>query len=361
MIDRNSFEPLYVQVKNDIIADIESGKIRAGDKLMSENEMLSHYGVGRMTIRAALSELMTEGVIRKEQGRGSFCMGLPKKAQRLNIDVLLDSSDTYFVPAYMLKGISPVLESNQCNLLMHDTKSDSKHIEELLQNILERGTDGVMIQPASREYRSPEMDALMARFNRAGIPVVILLGNLNYDSCIGLSIDDGYGIEIATRYLLECGHRNILGLFYEKGKDPERRLRGFRKAIHGVPDAQIYEITEPGYEGQVLQLVREKKITAIQCYNDHVAVECLRLLVENGFRVPQDVSLVGFDDSELSSNSIPRLTTMSHPKDHLGRAAAEMILRQIRNPEEKQESVTYRPGLVIRQSVQILNGDQDDI
>ena len=358
MIDRSSFEPLYIQVKNDIIADIKNGKICVGDKLMSENEMLRYYGVGRMTIRAALSELLADGVIRKEQGKGSYCMGLPRKAQRLNIDVLLDSGDTYFVPAYMLKGISPVLERNNCNLLMHDTKRDEAHVTALLRDILERGTDGVMLQPISRDRCSEELDLIMERYAQEGIPVVVLVGSLPYRNCINLNIDDEYGVEVATRYLLECGHRKILGLFYEKDRTPQRRLSGFRKAMAGVADAKAYEITTANYEKTLLKLVKEKKITAIQCYNDHVAVECLRLFSENGIRVPQDVSLAGFDDTELSVNSIPRLTTMSHPKDHLGSAAAEAILRTIRNPEEKQESVTYRPGLVIRQSVRNLNEDE---
>ena len=358
LIDRNRFEPLYVQVKNDIIAGIESGKIKIGDKLMSENEMLRYYGVGRVTIRTALSELVAEGCLRKEHGLGTFVMAYPKKAKRLNIDVLLDSGDTYFVPAYMLKGISPVLEQNNCNLLMHDTKHDNLHIISLLKSILDRGTDGVLMAPISRTYRSAEMDSVLEQYERAGIPIVILLGKIPCESCISLNIDDEYGTEIATRYLLECGHRKILGLFHEKDRDPTRRVQGFRKAFHGVSDVEVYEITTPNWEEQVLRLVGEKKITAIQCYNDHVAVECLRLLVEHGIRVPQDVSLVGFDDSEIAQNSIPRLTTMTHPKDHLGRAAAEAVLRRIRNPEEKVESVTYRPGLVIRQSVRDLNKER---
>ena len=355
MIDRNSMEPLYVQVKNHIITSIENGELKIGDKLMSENEMLKFYGVGRVTIRNALSELVAEGCLRKEQGLGTFVMAYPKKAKRLNIDVLLDAGDTYFVPAYVLKGISPVLEQNNCNLLMHDTKHDSEHIIHLLESILDRGTDGVLMQPVFRDFRSAKMDAVMERYDRAGVPVVILLGSMPNENCIYLAIDDEYGTEIAARYLLECGHRKILGLFHEKDRNPTHRLRGFRKAFQGVADAEVFEIITPNWEKEVLHLVRDKKITAIQCYNDHVAVECLRVLVENGIRVPQDISLVGFDDSEIAQNSIPRLTTMTHPKDHLGRAAAEAVLRRIRNPSEVVEGVTYRPGLVIRQSVRNLN------
>ena len=355
MVDRNSMEPLYVQVKNHIITSIENGTLKIGDKLMSENEMLKFYGVGRVTIRNALSELVSEGCLRKEQGLGTFVMAYPKKAKRLNIDVLLDAGDTYFVPAYMLKGISPVLEQNNCNLLMHDTKHDGRHIVELLNDILDRGTDGVLLAPVQGHYAQTEMEAVLEKFRRADIPVVAILGTMPLEHVISLTIDDRYGTEIATRYLLECGHRKILGLFHEKDRDPTRRAQGFRNAFRGVGDAEIYEITNADWSAEVLELVRSGKITAIQCYNDHVAVECLRLLVENGIRVPQDISLIGFDDTEIAQNSIPRLTSMNHPKDQLGRAAAEAVLRKIHHPQETIESVTYRPGLVIRQSVRDLN------
>lgn len=359
MIDRNSYEPLYVQVKKDIVAQMESGGLKIGDKLLSESEMLHHYGVGRVTIRTALAELVAEGCLRKEHGLGTFVVGLPKKSKRLNIDVLLDAGDTYFVPSYMLKGISPVLEQNNCNLLMHDTKHDSRRILELLRNILERGTDGVILAPLSKDYQSPELEKVIGQYQRAEIPLVVVLGTIPYCGCVNLSVDDAYGTEVATRYLLECGHRNILGLMYEKDRDPDRRLWGFRRAVSGIADAVTYEITSADWEEQVLTLARKKAITAIQCYNDRVAVEAMRLLVEHGFRIPGDISLVGFDDSEIAQNSIPRLTTMTHPKDQLGHSAAEMILRRIRNPEEPMEDVTYRPGLVIRQSVQDLTKKQE--
>lgn len=354
MIDRNGVEPLHTQIKNDLVAQIQSGQLNLGDKLPSENQMVRSYGVSRVTVRAALAELTETGCLCREQGRGAFVVAYPRLDKRLNIDVLLDSGDTYFAPSYMLKGISPVLEQNQCNLLMHDTKHDSGHIVSQLNAILNRGTDGIILAPISHNYHNEGMDRIMERCKQSDVPVVVILGLIPYENCVNLNIDDAYGVEVATRYLLECGHRRLLGLFYELDREPTRRLNGFRQAVSQVPGAVGYEIVTPDWEERVLELVGQEGVTAIQCYNDRVAVEALRLLVENGYRVPQDVSLAGFDDSEIAQNSIPRLTTMSHPKDHLGRAAAEAILHMIRHPGTKLDDVTYRPGLVIRQSVRDL-------
>lgn len=83
MIDRKSFEPMYQQIKRDIEQQILSGQIKIGDKLMSETEMLEHYHVARMTVRAALTELVNNGCLAKERGRGTFCVALPRQAKRV--------------------------------------------------------------------------------------------------------------------------------------------------------------------------------------------------------------------------------------------------------------------------------------
>ena len=106
MIDRKSFEPMYQQIKRDIEQQILSGEIKIGDKLMSETEMLEHYHVARMTVRAALTELVNNGCLAKERGRGTFCVALPRQAKK-SIDVLLDTGDNYFAP-YFLSSFSNI-------------------------------------------------------------------------------------------------------------------------------------------------------------------------------------------------------------------------------------------------------------
>ena len=362
MIDRRRPEPLYIQVKQDIIDQIERGQIKIGDKLMSETEMQQHYGVARPTIRAALSDLVTEGCIRKEHGLGTFCIAYPKKEKPVNVDVIVNQSDTYFMP-YVLRGISQVLDDNGGNLLLHDNDHSMERTIELLKRVLDRGTDGVIMPAFFDSYKSCEiMVDLLRQYDNAKVPIVMMLGDMNrpwylsslsIDNFIHITVDVRYGGEIAAKYLLDCGHRRILALlcgsYAQKGN---RRLIGFYDAVNRVPDARAFEyLGDANFGPEVLRLVREEGVTAIQCYNDHVAVQCLRLLSENGIRVPEDVSLIGFDDTDLARNAIPSLTTITHPKSQLGMEAANSILRRIRNPLDRQEDVIYRPGLVIRYSV----------
>lgn len=355
-MEKNGAQPLYLQIKNDILQAIESGKIRVGDKLMSENEMLRHYGVGRMTVRSALAELVAEGCIKKEQGLGSFCVGLPRKERRLNIDVLVNSGDTYFVP-YLLKGISEVLEKNNCNLLLHDTRNSAAQTAKLLRDIRANGPDGVLLQHPS--FGSEE-EWLQLRQSltlcQAGTPLLMMLGGEGLPCTASLTIDDSYGARTAARYLLDCGHRRILGLFHRPEFYSKARVDAMQEVFGSRADVQLFMIEgEQPYEPELLQLLRREKITAIQCYNDRLAAECIRLLAENGYRVPEDLSVIGYDNTELSMHTVPPMTTVSHPKDHLGYDAAQMLLTIIRSGESAgQGDVLYRPELVIRRSVRDL-------
>lgn len=351
MIDRTSYEPLYLQVKHDIVRKIESGEIAIGDKLMSETEMMQYYSVGRVTVRAALAELVTEGCIRKEHGIGSVCVALPRK-NTLNIDVLVDNSNIYFTP-YLLKGIGAVLEMNSCKLLLHDTFNSNRRIKELLQELLRTGSTGILLQPSNQDPDDDEeLLELLSRVREAGIPFVAFCGKLEKMDCTKLYIDDHYGACIAAKYLLECGHRNILGLF----SDPtDWRTEGCVEAVKANPEATLYlQPWEEGCGSAVLQMIREKGITAIQCCNDLVAMECIYLLKENGISVPDDVSVIGFDNVDVPIGITPQLTTVSHPKSSMGSDAARMLLQQLQSGERSSCDVVYRPELVIRQSVKKL-------
>lgn len=352
MIDRSSSEPLYLQVKNDIIAQIENDTIKIGDKLMSENEMMQYYNVGRVTIRSALSALAVTGCLKKEQGLGTFCIAKPTYTKRLNIDVLLNCGDTYLVP-FLLAGMNRVLEQEGCNLLLHDTKNSMQNTEELLQDILERGTDGVIIQNYGPGNVSESELKPLELFHHLNIPIVSVCGDLP-GACASLKIDDCYGARIAARYLLDCGHRRILGLFPEDDYGAAERSAGISEVMELQPDAVfrlLHTSNAAADVNKIISLIRQYDITAVICYNDFFAVQCMHIMQERGFQIPEDLSIIGFDDSALSTSAVPQLTTVSHPKDHMGSDAARTLLHWIHGAIAGPSDTIYRPELVIRQSV----------
>ncbi len=353
MIDRNRPEPLYLQIKNDIIAQIENGTIKIGDKLMSENEMIRHYNVGRVTIRTALSELTNEGCLRKGQGLGTFCLAMPNRTQRRKVDVLLNCSDTYLTPS-LLSGISGVLDRSDCDMILHDSQNNTQKFREHLAAVQLRGTDGVILHlPSPENDNNPVPPDELKVFDQLNIPVVCICAN-KMDNFASLCIDDAYGARIATQYVLDCGHTNILGVFPVHDNGVELRQESINRVIRRHPYTIYHQlrtqiITEQTDE--LLRLIRRNRVSALICYNDFFAVQCMHILQENGYRVPEDISIIGFDDSPLSVSSVPQLTTISHPKDHMGRDAARTLLHRMDGTITAPSHTVYRPELVIRQSV----------
>ena len=351
MVDRNRSEPLYFQIIQDIRQQILSGQIKIGDKLMSESEMIRHYQVGRVTIRNALSELVRSGCLRKEQGAGTFCVGLPRMDDRKNIDVLLNTGDRIFTP-YFLTGISRILNENNCNLILHDTQDDMANIGKLLEQVMERGTDGIILQPyTGTEEILPECIRALDLCRERKIPIVTIDGKFkDIDTAYIVNNDEG-GCEKATAYLIGMGHRNILGLFRNRFRDSKFRAMGYRKAMEKAGlTAQILDADEMG-SSQWVDYIRARGVTAIVCYNDYLAVKCYHRFHEKGLQPGQDISIIGFDDTEVSRSALPRISTVTHPKDIMGQQAAMYLLDRINGTNLQPEQYVFPSDLICRDSV----------
>lgn len=354
MIDRSSYEPLYQQIKKDIEQQILDGTIKIGDKLMSETEMLHHYNVGRMTVRNALSELVSTGCLRKEQGLGTFCAALPRREVRKNIDVLLNTADTYFIP-YFLSGISRVLDAQNSNLILHDTLDSMDTIAQVLEQTLERGTDGIILQPyTGAEDVTDACREAIAHCQELGVPLITIDGKFKGIDTACIMNNDDLGGYLATSHLIEMGHRNILGLFRDPFRDSAFRSAGYRKAMEQAglqPVTLDADATKPE---EWIDLVRSQSITAVVCYNDYLAADCYHSFTGAGMQIGQDISVVGYDDTEVSRTALPRITTVTHPKDKMGEQAAAFLLDWISGKAQPPYHYMYEPRLLIRESVRKL-------
>jgi GntR family transcriptional regulator of arabinose operon len=112
------------------------------------------------------------------------------------------------------------------------------------------------------------------------------------------------------------------------------------------------KLIKPFQSAQLLLQQEENRPTAFVCYNDDLAVKLLEVIRKSGLSVPDEVSIVGFDDSNLATVTEVKLTTLTHPKTEMGIAAAELLIGMIENKrgEASPEPIIYQPELIIRES-----------
>ena len=355
MIDLNSLLPKYHQLKEYLKKQIRSGEISPGQKLPSEADLVRRFRLSRHTVRKAFGELEHEGWIFREQGRGTFC-SLREKGNGKTIAVLTTYISNYIFPS-IIRGIEKTLSSAGYILILANTWNDRKKETQFLDNILNHDIAGLIIEPT----RSAEYNAnrdYFTELDRRKIPYIFLHAAYKEMDPAYVVIDDEAGGFMATRYVLEQGHRRLAGIFKADDLQGVRRQEGFLRAMReaGCPVPRDFignygteQLFSFPYQYTRYLLQKANPPTAIVCYNDEIALKAIEAIVDAGLEVPRDVSIIGYDNSHLAAASRPRLTSINHPKEEMGGRAAQLMLDMILGKADKPR-FTYQPELVERSS-----------
>jgi len=201
-------------------------------------------------------------------------------------------------------------------------------------------------------------DEFLLEQKNSALPFVIvnrLVPGLE-DNCI--SLNNQRGGCVATRYLLEQGHRDIA---YISGPlhwgDAGQRFSGHKQALaeFGLafdPDTMIEGdyMVQSGYRAMRQLLGRNKKITAVICANDEMAVGAMDAIRERGLEIPADISVVGFDNVRWAPFLWPKLTTVNNPVNEMGRMAARWVLKHVYGINERPIQTFFEPKMIVRES-----------
>ena len=329
-IDKRGIVPRYFQLKEHLKKQVVEGVLSG--KLPSERDLARRYGLAHMTVRRAVSELVDEGFLFREVGKGTFvCM--PGRARRtFNVAFALSpivtdgAMNPYF--SVILQGVQAECASRGYSVIY------CARIEEVLP-LYETGTAG---------RHSRKADAIIAAaVPSAEEPIVArasgLVPTVTLDCCVegvaSVLADNVGGSELATAHLLALGHKRIAHLAGAQDSVVGRqRLEGYRRALERSGASYRPELVreagfsfERGYAAAEALVAAGTAFTALFCANDAVALGAMRLLRERHVRIPQDVSVVGFDDIETSRQSEPPLTTISVPKRDISRVAVDYLMR----------------------------------
>ncbi|SIQ35264.1 LacI family DNA-binding transcriptional regulator [Halanaerobium kushneri] len=270
-----------------------------------------------------------------------------------NLGLILDYLDPYF--SDIVNSIEKSSREKNYNLIL--SMLNNKSFEEIINNLLYQSSiEGILIGGTKKLIKK---NKIFNKLKKLNVPIVLIAHYFN--DIPSINIDDFKGGYLAAEHLVELGHQKIAiitGPDYKNRKDSSQRLMGYKKALaeHSIEikEDYIYEGNysyHSGYQQMKKILKQREKPTAVFAAEDQMALGALKSAYEMKIKVPEDISLIGFDNIIQSRYATPSLTTVSQPKREMGRAAINLLvdLIEAEDREYKKQQV-FKPRLIIRES-----------
>ena len=261
--------------------------------------------------------------------------------------MLPDLSEGYFT--VVMNGVQAALVEAHYFYFTASHYWDPELIREYPRRMIERAVDGFLLLNTQADFLSP-------------LPVVAISGHARTAGVSNLVLDHALAAELALAHLRDLGHTRIAMM---KGPEiiPDSEYRwsaildvsrrfGIETGPELLMNLPAYTGSpESGYQPVKELLSRTRDFTAIFCFNDIAAIGAMRALKDAGISVPEDVSVIGFDDILGASYHTPSITTVRQPLEEMGRAGARILLERIARPAEDFEpEIVFEPQLIVRES-----------
>jgi len=253
--------------------------------------------------------------------------------------------------AEVVTGLESAAASRGYSVILASSRGDAIQEMKVVQSFEERRVDGIVVMDS--RVGSVYLPVLA----EMKIPIVLINSHHPGEFMYSVAIDQIAASRAATKFLIQLGHRRIGYIADRFGAQSNAgRLAGYREALESfdipyVPElvAQGDSLPEGGLHAAEQLLSLNERPTALFCYNDMTAIGALSAAHIHGLRVPDDLSVVGFDDLAIASYSQPPLTTVRQPKQEMGRIAMEILLNLLNG--SAAESSRKVPGeLIVRES-----------
>lgn len=345
-LDRESPVPLHAQLLNQLRQLILSGEWQPHERLPSEPELVRQLGVSRATIRKALDAAEREGLLYRVAGKGTFVEAQPTAGPQRLVGFVIPQFRSSF-DSHLLLGVERVLKTHGYRVLFCHSERRLEEENELLISLMRDRVDGIIIWPV----QSDDFDRELFRLSVRGFPLVLMDRTFPYLEADAALAENTVGAYAATKHLIELGHRAIgfLARPYLHLLPIAERLAGYRQALRDaglepLPPLLVGEALEPG-TGYALRtyanatgpdiealcdvLTQPDRPTAIFAMNDLMALLAMKAAALTHLTVPDDLSIVGFDDLDVVSQLHVPLTTVAQNPIELGQAAAHLLLDRL--------------------------------
>ncbi|MBO6524664.1 MAG: GntR family transcriptional regulator [Balneolaceae bacterium] len=359
-IDFQDSTPLYIQIIKDIKKKIDNSELVLGQQLKSHKELAQEYDVSLITIKSALSSLIDEGYLFSRVGKGTF---VAKRQTSENVTtqdsiglVLKDLKNPFF--SLITQTIEETAYTEKYNVLLSNSSRQIKKEDAQIKNFKKLGVKGLILASLNKEPHAPE---LVRQLQKENYPYV-MVSYVADEDIYYVGADHEYGGYLAAKHLISLGHTEIGYINSPKNNLlGDVRLQGLKK---GLEEANLtfkndYLLRlgsdtypggfEAGYKlGDLFDQMPDKP-TAFFTYNDLSAIGFIRRILELGYRVPEDLSIIGFDDIEQAEYSSVPLSTVHQPIEGIGASAINKLIDLIEGRKPEYRTI-LKPKLVIRES-----------
>lgn len=366
----------YQRVAGWIRDQVKSGFFEEDKRIPGEEELCGRFDVSRQTVRQAMKILEEEGLVYKIQGSGTYvspgngARQTEEKSSLKSIGVLMNSVNDYIFPQ-VLKGISDCLYENGYTMRLCILSQQYELEREAIKRMTGDRVSGLIAEPVKSGLPLINRE-LYCSFAREH-PLVFL--HRRADEIRGTSsfragsmmLDDAGGFWKLAEHLYGLGHRKIAAVCKLDESTGVARYEGYMKFMleHQLEiknDRILWyssEDIQTMFTGHKMReyLDRISGCTAVMCHDDRIAFRLIQLLKDKGIRVPEDMAVTGFDDSEYATMDIS-LTTIVHPQEELGRRAARAVLELLKEPGQ-EVSCTFPAVLRTGRSTDAGDGSPD--
>ncbi|MBN2711909.1 MAG: substrate-binding domain-containing protein [Planctomycetes bacterium] len=346
-INRKSPLPLNYQLARNIESGIVGKRWKIGDKLPPVRTLIKDYGVSLPVVRQALKQLEESGLIETIHGKGSFVRKGPNGAagEGLSKITLIMKSRDELQRHYFMKVLSEV-----------ENNAAQKGISVEFAQVSSLADNGRFITPdANSAYiLCGDVGAEIISEVKSSDSPAVMIGTDSEDAdIVSISNDDFLGGYVAVKHLLALGHRKI-GVFQRDGNAlfSRQRLAGCRKALEeaGISEVQVWECMGRDQEKAAEEILKSpERPTAIFACSDRLAHSLIKASTSLDVSIPEDLSIVGFDDDAFAQFLVPALTTIRIDCEQLGSECIR-ILEDLCSGNDSGKKVKIAVSLIERES-----------
>lgn len=354
--------PKHRRIFDHLLASIQSGQLKAGDRLPSEAELGTFFAASRITVAKAVSDLQRMGLVTRRPGAGTHVFGQTQSAGR-TFGLLIPELGLTEIFEPICHGMMRTAFARPDALLWGNASTSlsetAREAEQLVQSFIAQEVAGVFFAPLEL---TPDKDVANRRIarslERAQIPVVLLdRCYMPYPARSGhdlVGIDNRRAGYVAAAHLLGLGAKRLVFLAEEYAASTvDARITGFYEALRHfsiVPEFDPIWRGNPLDEGFIRGKLEASRPDGVICANDLTAARLMQTLLALGVRIPQDVRIVGMDDVKYANLLPVPLTTIQQDCAGIGAVAMATMHERLEHPELPVRDINVPTKLVIRRS-----------